>query len=90
VYHLERTDVTIATLFLACGLSSCSRAPTFNILGSFFPAWLFCLGAGVVLAFVVNRILARFKLDKEIVLSIVVYPCLALFFACTIWLIFFS
>jgi hypothetical protein len=77
-------------LFLACALTGCSRAPTFNILGSFFPAWLFCMCAGIVIAVVVNRILVRFNFDKEIAWSIVVYPCLALFFACTLWLIFFS
>jgi phosphate/sulfate permease len=46
--------------------------------------------AGIVFAVITNRILVRRNLDKEIVWSIVVYPCLALFFACVLWLIFFS
>jgi hypothetical protein len=71
-------------------LGGCGRAPTFNILGSFFPAWLVCMVTGIVLAAVANRVLAYFKLDKEIVWSIVVYPCLAILFACVFWLIFFS
>jgi YtcA-like protein len=71
-------------------LVGCGRAPTFNILGSFFPAWLVCMVAGIVLAAVANRVLAYFKLDKEIVWSIVVYPCLAISFACLLWFIFFS
>jgi hypothetical protein len=75
---------------LAFALAGCSRAPTFNILGSFFPAWLICMIAGVALAAVANRVLAFFKLDTEIAWSIIVYPGLALFFACTLWLIFFS
>ena len=75
---------------VSAALSGCGRAPTFNILGSFFPAWLLCLVAGIVMAVLVNRILTWQNLEKEIVWSIVVYPCIALFFACLLWLIFFS
>ena len=71
-------------------LDGCRRSPTFNILGSFFPAWLICMFVGITLAAVTNRALARFNLDREISWSIVVYPCLALFFACALWLILFS
>jgi hypothetical protein len=78
------------TLLACTALSSCGRAPTFDILGSFFPAWLLCMVGGIVLAVVVNRILIWTKIDKEIVWSIVVYPCIALFFACVLWLVFFS
>lgn len=81
---------SIAVLPLCCGLTGCRLAPTFNILGSFFPSWLVCMFAGILLAIVANRILIRFDLDREIAWSIVVYPCLALFFACTLWLILFS
>jgi hypothetical protein len=71
-------------------LGGCGQAPSFSILGSFFPAWLVCAVIGIVVAAIVHRIFIHFKLDKEIAWSIVVYPCLALFFACTLWLIFFS
>ncbi len=71
-------------------MTGCGRAPTFNILGSFFPAWLVCIVAGVVLATVAYRVLVLLKLDQEIAWSIVVYPSIALCFACVLWLIFFS
>src|SRR5262249_14438831 len=29
--------------------TGCSRAPSFDILGSFFPAWLLCLAVGLLL-----------------------------------------
>ena len=82
--------LTLPTVLLATALTGCSRAPTFNILGSFFPSWLICLVAGILLAAMTNRIFARFALDKEILWPVVVYPCLALFFACALWLILFS
>jgi fructose-specific phosphotransferase system IIC component len=75
---------------LTIEIAGCRRAPTFNILGSFFPAWLLCLFAGITLSVVSNRIFARFALDKEILWPIVVYPCLSLFFAGVLWLIVFS
>ena len=80
----------LATLLCAVVFSGCGHAPTFSILGSFFPAWLICMVAGIVLATVTNRLLVYLQLDKEIVWSILVYPCLAMFFACVLWLIFFS
>jgi hypothetical protein len=87
---LRRLKVTLAALGIFVLLTGCGRAPSFNILGSFFPAWLICLVAGIVLAAAVNRVLAYFKLDAHISWTILVYPCLAGFFAFTLWLIFFS
>lgn len=75
---------------LTIEIAGCRRSPTFNILGSFFPSWLICLFVGITLSVIANRILARFALDKEILWPIVVYPCLALFFASVLWLILFS
>jgi hypothetical protein len=87
--RLQRLLV-LPTLLLAITLAGCRRAPTFNILGSFFPSWLICLFAGIVFAAFANRILAHFGLDKEILWPVVVYPCLTLLFACLLWLVFFS
>lgn len=86
----QRTMASFATLGSVGALTGCGRAPSFNILGSFFPAWLICIGAGIVLAAIANWVLRRYKLDKEIVWTILVYPCLAAFFAFTLWLVFFS
>ena len=96
----ERTDpkrmkrlqpwLTLPAVLFATAMAGCGRAPTFNILGSFFPSWLICLVAGAILAAIANRVFARLALDKEILWPVVVYPCLALFFACALWLILFS
>ena len=74
-------------LIALCG---CQYAPNFSILGSFFPAWLVCLVIGIVLAATTHWLLVHMKLATHIKWTIVVYPCLALFFAFTLWLIFFS
>jgi len=79
-----------AAFTTVAALTGCGRAPSFNILGSFFPAWLICMIAGVVLAGIANWLLTRFKLEKLIHWPILVYPALAGFFAFTLWLVFFS
>jgi hypothetical protein len=89
-FVLHETPRACAALVAAALLTGCSRAPSFSILGSFFPAWLVCIIAGMLLSVVTYRVLVRFNLDKEIIWSIVVYPSIALFFACVLWLIFFS
>jgi len=89
--QLSRNPVAgTASLLSLCALAGCGRSPSFNILGSFFPAWLICMVVGVVLAAVTNALLSRYKLDQELVWPILVYPCLAALFAFTLWLLFFS
>jgi hypothetical protein len=90
VQRLRLVTTLFAVLEGLSLLAGCARTPSFNILGSFFPAWLICMVVGVVLATIAKWVLARYKLDKEIVWTIVVYPCLAAFFAFILWLIFFS
>jgi hypothetical protein len=90
VQPFRRIMTLLAAMESLSVLTGCSRAPSFNIMGSFFPAWLICMIVGTVLAAIAKWILAYYKLDKEIVWAILVYPCLAGFFAFTLWLIFFS
>ncbi|MGB9418411.1 MAG: YtcA family lipoprotein [Acidobacteriaceae bacterium] len=86
----RRTTASVGVLGSLAVLAGCARAPSFNIVGSFFPAWLICIVAGIGLAAIANWVLRRYKLDQQIVWTIVVYPCLAAFFAFTLWLVFFS
>jgi len=69
-------------------VSSCSRAPSFDIMGSLFPAWLVCLGLGILLAVLARWLLLRLKI--AVFLPIVAYPSLAALFTLLLWLIFFS
>lgn len=78
-----------ASLTTVC-ITGCSRAPTFNILGSFFPSWILCGVIGILLAVAVRLLFVKMKFEQEITPLILVYPCLAAFFTFTIWLVFFS
>jgi hypothetical protein len=79
---------SFAPTLLAAG---CSRAPSFNILGSFFPAWIVCGVIGILLAVAVRLFFVRIKLEDQLVAPLIlVYPCLTAFFTFTLWLLFFS
>ena len=69
-------------------LAGCERAPSFDVVGSFFPSWLFCLAIAIMLAVLARWLLLRFG----IVLAppIVIYPSLIAMFGFALWLIFFS
>ena len=69
-------------------LSGCNRAPSFDIVGSFFPAWLVCLLLGILVAIFARWLLLRMKV--VLVLPILVYPSLAALFTFLLWLVFFS
>jgi hypothetical protein len=85
---MRRTvPAAVASTLLIAG---CSRAPSFNILGSFFPAWILCGVIGILLAAVTRLFFVRIKLEAQLSPLIVVYPCLAAFFTFTLWLVFFS
>jgi len=69
-------------------VAGCSRAPTFDIVGSFFPAWLVCFIAGIFLASFAHWLLSRLKI--VLLVPILVYPSLAALFTFMLWLIFFG
>ena len=68
-------------------VSSCSRAPSVDVLGSFFPAWLFCLVVAIGLTALVQLALLRFRV--KVAFPLVVYPSLAALFTFLLWLLFF-
>ena len=67
-------------------MTGCGRAPSFDILGSFFPAWLFCLAVAIVLTVVSRALLSRYV---EIVWPVLIYPSLTAIFAFVLWLVLF-
>jgi hypothetical protein len=69
----------LAVLFL----TGWGRAPSFDILGSFFPAWLVCLASGLVLTAAARWLLLR--LDIVIAVPVLTYPSLTALLSFAIW-----
>src|SRR5271155_3246165 len=85
-----RRTIRVAASTATVLVAGCSRAPSFNLLGSFFPAWILCGAIGILLAVAVRLFFVRIKLEQQLTPLILVYPCLAAFFTFTLWLLFFS
>ena len=65
-------------------LASCARAPAFDIMGSFFPAWLICLAIALLLTVLARWLLLRLRI--ELPFPVLVYPSLTALFTFALWL----
>ena len=70
-------------------ISGCQQAPSFNVLGSYFPAWLFCLFVGMILTVVARAVLRKYDLGTTLNPPLLMYSCLTALFTFALWLIFF-
>lgn len=86
-FRIAPTVSCMATVVFETG---CSRAPSFNVLGSFFPSWMLCGVVGILLAIGARMLFVRANFEKELSPLILVYPSLAAFFTFATWLLFFS
>jgi hypothetical protein len=75
------------TLCLLC--IGCGGAPSIDIIGSFFPAWMLCLTVGIAMAFIVHHLLLRYQLESEVGPVALFYPSVVVLFTSLMWLIFF-
>ncbi len=80
----------IATPLGALPFAGCARAPSLDVLGSFFPVWMPCIAAGLLLTVGARVVFVRTDLEPELGPLVVVYPALAALFSCAIWLIWFG
>jgi hypothetical protein len=70
------------------GETSSARAPSFDILGSFFPAWIVCLALAILLTVGARWLLLRLQIPLAI--PVLTYPSLAALLTFALWLIFFG
>jgi hypothetical protein len=67
-------------------LGGCSRSPSQDILGSFFPAWMLCAALGLGAAVACRVILGALRLDKYVVAPSVGYLAVAVAVTLFVWL----
>jgi hypothetical protein len=80
----------VSVLVLSLGLlfcTGCSQAPSFDIVGSFFPAWLVCIFVGLLLTVAARWLLLRRRV--VIALPVLTYPSLTALFTFALWLALF-
>jgi hypothetical protein len=71
-------------------LSGCDGAPSRNILGSYFPSWMLCAVAGIVLALLARALLKSSGLLQELPVPFVVILAIACAGTFAIWLIWLA
>jgi hypothetical protein len=86
-----KADLRRAALVAALSsvLTGCARAPSVDVLGSFFPVWMVCLSVAVVVTFLARKLLVRYKLESHVGPVALFYPSLVVLFSCLLWLICF-
>ena len=75
---------------MALALSGCNHAPTIDLLGSYFPAWMLCAVVGIVAAVVIRQILAVAGINDYVVAPLLTYAGLAVSATLLAWLLWFG
>jgi hypothetical protein len=70
--------------------SGCAAAPSVNILGSFFPAWLISIVIGVVLTVLTRQVFLVTNIQPYLRPAALAYPCLVLLWTFATWLVLFA
>jgi YtcA family len=84
----QRRRISECALMLAAFfLTSCGLAPSFDVLGSFFPAWLGCLALSLVLTAAARWLLLRLQI--VIALPVLTYPSLTALLSFALWFALF-
>lgn len=84
-------------LFIALPLSLVSAAcqaeghsPTVDVLGSYFPAWIFCILLGLALTLIARQVLIGLKLNTHLRPAPLVYICMLISLTLVVWLVLFK
>ena len=87
---LSFSQLAALSLTASLTLAGCSHAPEYSIFGSFFPVWIFSAVSGLLLAMGVRVLIARTVIGEHLAAPVLFYLGMATFFACMLWLLFYS
>jgi hypothetical protein len=62
------------------------HCPSFNVFGTFFPAWMLCAVIGIVGTVIAFRLLSALHVDRFVLVPLALYPCVALIITSLVWL----
>ena len=84
--------VTLGVRRVAVALvtAGCSHAPTMNLFGSYFPAWMLCVAVGIFASVIIWRILAMAGIHEYVIVPLLTYTGLALSATLLSWLLWFG
>jgi YtcA family len=80
----------VAIILIGLCATGCDHAPSFNLLGSYFPAWMVCLPVAILLTIALRFLVQRFRLEDYLRPVFISYFAAWAFFTFSLWLLFFS
>ncbi len=75
---------------IALPVAACNYAPTMDLFGSYFPAWMLCAAIGIVAAVILRQILAVAGINDYVVAPLLTYAGLAVSATLLAWLLWFG
>jgi hypothetical protein len=85
--HTVSAGLASTLVFASTG---CARSPSFNVLGSYFPGWIACMVASILVTALVRIVLNRLQWEQQVPALPLFYFSIALLIACLMWLIAFE
>jgi len=83
-------SLTLRRVVIASAVSGCSSAPTMDLLGSYFPAWMLCAVIGIAAAVIIRQILVVAGINDYVVAPLLTYAGLAVSATLLAWLLWFG
>ena len=79
----------VGGLTICLTLGSCG-APTFNVFGAYFPAWMLCAMTGIASAIAARLIFVAKALNNALPFQLVVCSAIGLIMGVLFWLVLFG
>jgi hypothetical protein len=86
----HRAPLGLWRFAIALPVAGCSYAPTMDLFGSYFPAWMLCAAVGIVAAVIIRQVLAVAGINDYVVAPLLTYAALAVSATLLAWLLWFG
>jgi hypothetical protein len=87
--NLLRLHLLPSPLLLLTGCQAAEHAPSLDVLGSYFPAWIVCIVLGLALTVISRHIFIIIKIHDHLRPVVLVYLCLMAGYTLSLWLLLF-
>ena len=86
---MRLSRLVLFPLLVGVGLGGCSRNPSLEISGSFFPAWMLSIFIGLMATLVAKRIFLATRIDPHLTPQLIVYGALMISITLLTWLLLY-
>ncbi len=88
-WAMRQTTSILLPLATALCLVGCSRNPSLEISGSFFPAWMLSIFIGLIATLIAKRLFLATRIDPYLTPQLLVYGALMIGITLLAWLILY-